>query len=60
MKSLIYSGAHDAVEVPDAGIVAHRDVPVDVADEVAESLLAQSTWAENVRPPIRVGKGDAK
>lgn len=41
-------GTHDAVEVPDAGIIAERDVPVEVADEVAVRLLEQrDNWAKS-------------
>lgn len=43
---LVYSGAHDEVEVPDAGIVAQRGVPVEVKDEaVGRRLLEQDIWA---------------
>lgn len=47
---LVYSGAHDEVEVPDAGIVAQRGVPVEVEDEVAKRLLEQDTWARAGKP----------
>lgn len=47
MKTLVYSGPHDAVVVPDAGeLIAVRDVPTEVPNAVAEGLLKQDTWAE--------------
>ena len=42
--SLIYAGPHAEVEVPDAGVVVKRDVPVEVPEEVAKRLLDQDTW----------------
>jgi hypothetical protein len=51
---LIYEGMFDAVEVPEAGIVAARGEPVDVSDEVGERLLlAGSEIADDgtVTPP---------
>lgn len=48
---LIYVGVHDAVEVPDADLVAERDVPVDVSDDVALRLLEQrENWAKASEP----------
>ena len=59
MPKLVYSGPHTAVEVPDAGIVAERDVPVDVPADVAKSLLEQSTWTED-KPAAKPAKNGSK
>lgn len=48
---LVYSGAHAEVEVPDTGITAKRDEPVDVPDAVAKRLLEQGTWSEAKAAP---------
>jgi hypothetical protein len=46
VKLVTYTGAHAAVEVPDAGIVAERGVSVKVEDDVAKRLLEQADWSE--------------
>jgi hypothetical protein len=51
---LIYPGPFDAVDVPAVGIVAVRDVPVDVPDETAPSLIAQG-WR---KPPRKKTTSD--
>lgn len=45
---LVYVGTHDAVDVIDAGVIATRDVPIEITDkQVALSLLEQdSNWAK--------------
>lgn len=44
---LIYVGVSDAVDVVDAGIVAERDVPVEIEHDVAMRLLEQrENWAK--------------
>lgn len=59
--SLIYSGPHDEVEVPDApGVVAQRDVPVDVPEEVAKRLTEQSTWTRAETKKAREARGQAE
>lgn len=52
MPKLVYNGPHAAVEVPAAGIVAERGVPVDVPDAAAKSLLEQDTWTED-KPAVK-------
>lgn len=56
MKSVQYDGPHAEVEVPDAGIVAQRGVPVEVDEAVAKRLLEQETWSEP-KPPATKTKG---
>jgi len=46
---LIYNGPHDAVEVelPDGSYVQTvNGAPVEFPEEVAKSLLEQSTWSQ--------------
>lgn len=52
---VIYSGVHAEVEIPGAGVIAERDVPVNVPDRVAEGLLAQDCWSA-----AKPAKADAK
>ena len=44
---IVYTGVHDAVEISDGdGRVyrCERDEPFEIPDDLAEDLLAQSTW----------------
>lgn len=44
-----WQGPSPLQSVPDAGIVAERDVPVDVPDEIGRRLLDQATWSAGRR-----------
>ena len=44
--TLVYSGRHEAVIVPDAGLTVRRGVPTVIEAELAASLLARPDWAE--------------
>ena len=48
---ITYIGTHDAVEIAATAQIATRDVPLEVEDELAKSLLEQDTWeaAKTVR-----------
>lgn len=50
---VVYSGPHDAVEVPELGLVVRRGEPVEVLDGDAEQLLKQDVWdaAPTVKAP---------
>ena len=54
-----YHGPHDGVEVPLADgrvIEAMHGTPVDVPEELAKSLLQQSTWREAKSAPAPTKK----
>lgn len=54
---VVYDGPFEAVEVPEAGIVAERGKPVDVDEEIAARLLEQDTWREaKPKTPQKTGK----
>lgn len=44
MPRITYTGPHDEVEIPSAGVVCKRGESVDVPDELGVSLLSQPTW----------------
>ncbi|MEV7589732.1 hypothetical protein AB0O42_05605 [Streptomyces sp. NPDC089922] len=45
MKTVAYSGPYSAVEVPALGLTAGKGDPIEVAEDVAETLLRQG-WQE--------------
>lgn len=45
MARVVYRGPNAAVQLVD-GTECQRDVPVELADALAASLLEQDTWAE--------------
>lgn len=54
MKTIVYVGSADEVEVPAAGIFAKKGEPVEVEDDVAKSLLKQeSNWAAGKAKPSK-------
>lgn len=55
---IVYTGPHRAVIVDGIRRPVEKNVPVDVRDELAASLLEQSIWepADAGRPPA-TGKG---
>lgn len=53
MKSVAYGGPYQAVDIPSLGCVARKGEPIEVEDEIAESLLRQG-WTE-----IKAKKGTA-
>lgn len=50
---IVYIGRHASVLIPVAGVVAERDVPVDVPDEIGTSLLEQ---VGKFAAPAKAGK----
>lgn len=47
MPRITYTGPHDEVEIPSAGVVCKRGESVEVPDELGKSLLEQ---ADNWQP----------
>lgn len=45
MRTLIYTGPSTAVEIAATGQVAVYGQPIEVEDDLAESLLEQDIWA---------------
>lgn len=46
MTRLTYTGPHDEVEIPSAGVVCKRGDSVEVPDALSKSLLEQAdNWA---------------
>lgn len=51
MKSVVYIGPAEEVEVPALGIIAKKGEPIEVEDALAKSLLEQeSNWAAKAKP----------
>lgn len=44
LVEVVYVGPFDEVTVPDLGVVAVRDVPVQVTVDAAAGLVAQTDW----------------
>lgn len=54
---IIYQGPFNAVEVPDAGLVAVNGEPIEVSTELGKKLLEQeSNWA---KAPLSKSKKDS-
>lgn len=62
MQTIIYTGPHSAVEIMPDGQLAERGTPIEVADEIAGSLLEQEHFekppadtsdAERRRPVVK-------
>ncbi|MEU8780061.1 hypothetical protein [Streptomyces sp. NPDC048637] len=45
MKTIAYGGPYAAVEVPSLGLTAAKDDPIEVAEDVAQTLIRQG-WQE--------------
>lgn len=45
MKTVAYDGPYAAVEVPSLGLTAEKGNPIEVADDIARTLLRQG-WQE--------------
>lgn len=52
---IIYTGAHLETEITATGQIATREVPIDVREDVARSLLEQETWTAYEPAPRREG-----
>ena len=48
--TMVYTGPHDEVYVPQSETTAQRNVPVEVEANVAIWLMNQSTWEELYKP----------
>lgn len=46
MKTIKYVGPYTGVQVPEFGIEAERDTPLDVTNATAEALTGRSDWVE--------------
>jgi hypothetical protein len=46
LKTLVYPGPFDAVEVPALGITAIKGEPVDVSDVATATALIRQGWTE--------------
>ncbi|MCB5179505.1 hypothetical protein [Streptomyces antimicrobicus] len=54
MKTVVYGGPYTAVDIPSLGLTAEKGDPVEVAEDVAETLLRQG-WQE-VKAKKETGK----
>lgn len=45
MTPIVYTGPLAAVVIAATGQIAHRGVPLDVVDDVADALLEQADWS---------------
>lgn len=63
MARVVYVGKSDAVQLAD-GTECRRNVPVEVPDALAASLLEQDTWTTPATPkpskPAEPEKGSAR
>lgn len=57
MKSIVYQGPIDAVEIAATGQVAVRGVPVDVRDDIADNLIEQG-WKLASKPKTAPKEGE--
>lgn len=55
MKSIVYGGPIDAVEIAATGQVAERGVPVEVRDDIADNLIEQG-WKLAAKPKTERGE----